>query len=419
MWEISETYQAAARKHAYSLPLGEIDPSDATFFENDTLWPYFERLRAEDPIHENVDPFGNIYWSASKYEDIVKIDNDHVLFSPLASTTSTLDPVTKYRRGALISKSPPEHTNLRGSISPIFGSKNVNLLEPIVRERIRLLLNDFDHGQELNFVTAISSEVVSIMFGALLGMPWEDCRKLPRWHDVYSNPDRDLARPEDTEEIRRSELLASADYFFDLLRRKQSEPPEPNLISTLAHNRTPTGVSHEALMGHIIGLILGGTHTVRSAITGSVLALNQHPSEYEKLQRDQSLISGMILETLRWQTPLGFIHRVATQDCKIRNKAIKQGQFVRMWYLSGNRDEDIFENPNNYNIERTWKRQHLAFGYGIHHCLGNRLAELMMRTFWEEVYNLSLKLEVIAHPVRFRSCFVRDYESLAVKIFHR
>lgn len=406
----------AARDRAYSMPIEDIVAGDSRLFEDDTLWPYFERLRSEDPVHCNIDEDNSRYWSVTKYDDIISIDNNHELFSPLTRTTPSSDPVVHFKRAALISNSPPRHTLQRKAVSPVFSARNLANLESTIRHKVVELLNSIPIEEDFNCVEILSSELTNIMFTTLFGIPSEHRHKLARWHDVASNPDRDIGMPEESEEQRRSELLVCADYFFDLWDRRASEAASNDLISMLAHGLNTANMDRADYMGHLIGLILGGTHTMRSAITGSVLALNQNPLEYEKLRKNPGLISNMISETMRWQTPLGFIHRQATRDCELRGKSIKAGELVQMWYVSGNRDEEFIDEPNQYSIERKRPRQHLSYGFGIHRCLGNRLAEMQMRIAWEEILARFQRIEVVGTPVRFRSCFVRDFSDLPVRV---
>jgi len=169
-------------------------------------------------------------------------------------------------------------------------------------------------------------------------------------------------------------------------------------------------------LGNLILLIVGGNDTTRNTITGSVLALHQNPDQDRKLRENPELIPSMVSETIRWQTPLAYMRRTALHDVELGGKTIKKGDKIAMWYVSGNRDEEVIDRPNDYIIDRERVRQHLSFGFGIHRCVGNRLAELQLKIIWEEILKRFPKIEVVGPPKRVFSSFVKGYESLPVII---
>jgi cytochrome P450 len=163
-------------------------------------------------------------------------------------------------------------------------------------------------------------------------------------------------------------------------------------------------------------LIVGGNDTSRNSISGGLYALNQFPEQYDKLRANHGLVTSMTPEIIRWQTPLAHMRRTAVADIEIGGKQIKKGDKVVMWYVSGNRDEAVIDDPDAFVIDRERPRQHLSFGFGIHRCVGNRLAELQLRIVWEEILKRFERIEVVEEPVRVRSSFVKGYESMAVRI---
>jgi cytochrome P450 len=223
----------------------------------------------------------------------------------------------------------------------------------------------------------------------------------------------------ETEEQRRMELFECADYFLNLWNDRVNAPPRNDLISMLAHGESTKNMDRMEYLGNLLLLIVGGNDTTRNTISGSILALNQNPDQYQKLRDNPGLIPAMVSETIRWQTPLAYMRRTATRDVEMRGKSIKAGEKVLMWYVSGNRDEDVIAEPNRYNIERERPRQHLSFGFGIHRCVGNRLAELQLKVIWEEILKRFPKVEVTGEPRRVYSSFVRGYEHLPVRIATR
>jgi cytochrome P450 len=169
-------------------------------------------------------------------------------------------------------------------------------------------------------------------------------------------------------------------------------------------------------LGNIILLIVSGNDTTRNSITGGLLALNQNPDQFAKLRADHGLITSMVPEIIRWQTPLAHMRRTALSDIELNGKQIKTGEKVVMWYVSGNRDDEVIENPNAFIIDRERPRQHLSFGFGIHRCVGNRLAEMQLKIVWEELLKRWDTIEVMEEPRRVLSSFVKGYEYMPVRI---
>tara|TARA_B100001250_G_C19659280_1_gene726308 strand:- start:250 stop:1014 length:765 start_codon:yes stop_codon:yes gene_type:complete len=251
------------------------------------------------------------------------------------------------------------------------------------------------------------------MLATLFDFPFEDRRKLTRWSDVSTAvPGRGII---DTEQQRIDELMECLTYFTNLWNEKRANPGD-DLVSLLANGEETKDMQPMEFLGNLILLIVGGNDTTRNSMTGSVLALNEFPSEYEKLRNDLTLIPNMVAELIRWQTPLAYMRRTANFDCEIRDKKIKAGDQILMWYVSGNRDESVFENPNDLIIDRANARSHLSFGFGLHRCFGNRLAEQQLRILWEEIMKRFHKIEVMEEPKRTPSSFVKGYTYMPVKL---
>ncbi|MEM7080381.1 MAG: cytochrome P450, partial [Pseudomonadota bacterium] len=169
---------------------------------------------------------------------------------------------------------------------------------------------------------------------------------------------------------------------------------------------------------NLLLLLVGGNDPTRNSISGGVLALNENPAEYAKLRADHGLINSMVPEIIRWQTPLSHMRRIANEDVELNGKTIKAGDRVVMWYVSGNRDGEAIENPDTFLIDRKRPRHHMSFGFGIHRCMGNRLAEMQLRILWEEIMDRFEFVEVVGEPKRTPSVFVKGYTDLPVRL-HR
>ena len=405
-----------AREEAYALPLDKIDMSQGHLFQNDIHWPYFERLRAEAPVHYCADSEFGPYWSVTRYNDIMSVDTNHEIYS--SEPTITLrDPDEDFRLPMFIAMDPPKHDEQRKTVSPIVAPANLARLEGIIRERAGEILDRLPIGETFNWVDKVSIELTTQMLATLFDFPWEDRRKLTRWSDVAT---ADLnSGIVDSEEARRAELYECAAYFTNLWNQRVNDPaPGSDLISILAHSEATRNMPPMEFLGNIILLIVGGNDTTRNSISGGVLALNQNPDQYQKLRENPALIESMVPEIIRWQTPLSYMRRTALMDTVLGGQHIKKGDKVLMWYVSGNRDETVIENPNDFIIDRARPRQHLSFGFGIHRCVGNRLAEMQLRIVWEEILKRFHTVEVVGEPTRVYSSFVRGYSHLPMRL-HR
>jgi cytochrome P450 len=226
-----------------------------------------------------------------------------------------------------------------------------------------------------------------------------------------------LTNPDAPEpEVRMAELHKMRDYFLRLWNERINAPPRADLISMLAHGPATRNMGPAEFMGNLALLIVGGNDTTRNSMTGGLLALHEHPQEMAKLRANPALLSSLVPEIIRWQTPLGYMRRTALVDTDLGGKQIKRGDKLAMWYLSGNRDESVIPQPDRFIIDRERPRQHLSFGYGIHRCVGNRLAELQVKILWEELLSRPGVVEVMGQPTRVRSSFVRGFSHLPVRI---
>ncbi|MDE2464096.1 MAG: cytochrome P450 [Alphaproteobacteria bacterium] len=413
MSSAARSFVEQADHDAWSMPLDKINVADAMLFKNDAMWPYFERLRKEDPVHYCAEHEFGPYWSITKYNDIMKVDSNHQVFSSEPAIT-IVDPPEDFKLPMFIAMDQPKHDAQRKVVTPAVSPMNLERLEPIIRERAGRILDSLPRGEDFDWVDKVSIELTTMTLATLFDFPWEDRRKLTYWSDIAT------ANPKSSNfvshEHRRAQLMECVQYFTQLWNERVNAEPKSDLISMLAHGESTRNMDRMEYLGNLVLLIVGGNDTTRNTITGSVLALNQNPDQYDKLRANPDLIPSMVSETIRWQTPLAHMRRRATQDIEFGGKLIREGDKVVMWYVSGNRDEEVIENPNAYIIDRPRPRQHLSFGFGIHRCVGNRLAELQLRVIWEEILARFPRIEVVGEPVRVASSFVKGYEHLPVRI---
>ncbi len=401
----------------YSLPLETLDPAKVEIFQNDALWGYFERLRNEDPVHFLEDSDYGPYWSITKFDDIMFVDTNHDLFSSEGGITigplkSMEERAAEFQTPMFIAMDPPKHDVQRATVVPVVAPRNLAALESVIRERAGRILDSLPVGEEFDWVDNVSIELTTQMLATLFDFPFEERRKLTYWSDTATaGPEAGVSMEE-----RRAVLLECLEYFTNLWNERKDEDPGNDLISMLAHGEETKDMQPMEFLGNLILLIVGGNDTTRNSISGGVLALNQNPAEYDKLRADHSLVKNMVPEIIRWQTPLSHMRRRATQDVELRGKTIKAGDKVVMWYVSGNRDPDAIDNPDAFIIDRERPRHHLSFGFGIHRCMGNRLAEMQLRVLWEEILKRFQMVEVVGEPQRSPSVFVKGYTHLPVKL---
>jgi cytochrome P450 len=407
-----------AHSPAYDIPLDKINVSQPELFRTNSFWPYFERLRREDPVHYCAESDYGPYWSITKYNDIMAVDTNHQVFSSEASLggITLRNQATDFLLPMFIAMDPPKHDKQRKVVSPIVAPENLERLEGTIRSRAAKMLDELPHGETFDWVDRVSIELTTQMLATLFDFPFEDRRKLTRWSDVATAiPGHGII---DTDEQRRAELMECAAYFTGLWNQRVNSEPKGDLISMMAHSDVTRNMEPREYLGNVILLIVGGNDTTRNSITGGLLALNENPDQYQKLRDNPALIESMVPEIIRWQTPLAHMRRTALTDIEFKGKQIKKGDKIAMWYVSGNRDEEAIENPNSFIIDRSRPRQHLSFGFGIHRCVGNRLAEMQLRIVWEEILKRFKKIEVMGEPERIYSNFVKGYATLPVRIVH-
>ena len=405
------------RARAQEIDLATFSPAQPDLFKNDVMWPYFERLRKDSPVHFTPDSDHGPYWSVTKYNDIMAVDTNHQVFSSEGGITIFEQIGGEGPLPMFIAMDPPKHDIQRKTVTPAVSPTNLALLEPLIRERAGQILDSLPIGETFDWVDKVSMELTAMTLATLFGVDQADRRKLTYWSDVVTAaPGHGLI---DTPEQKMQIFIEYHAYFTELWNQRVNSDPTGDLISMLAHGEATRDMSPREYFGNVVLLTVGGNDTTRNTITGSVYALNKNPDQYAKLRANPDLIPSMVSETIRWQTPLAHMRRRALADYELGGKLIRKGDKVVMWYVSGNRDDEVIENPNAYIIDRPRPRQHLSFGFGIHRCVGNRLAELQLRVIWEEILKRFPEIVVVSEPKRVFSTFVKGYESLQVVIPRR
>ena len=402
---------------AWTTPLAALDPSHPGLFQADEMWPYFARLRRDAPVHFAESPFFGPYWSVTTWKDIVQVELNPQAFSSDSGFggISIRDRPKGLELPMFIAMDPPKHDEQRKVVQPIVAPGNLARLQDLIRARVCHILDGLPRGETFNWVEHVSIELTVQMLATLFDFPFEDRRKLSYWSDS-ATMQIEAGGHVDSEATREAIFAECLGYFTGLWNQRVNAPPQPDLISMLAHGEATRNMSPREFLGNLILLIVGGNDTTRNSISGGVLFLHENPAEFAKLKADPSLLDSAVPEIIRYQTPLAHMRRTALVDTELHGQRIRAGDKVVMWYISGNRDETAIEAPDRFLVDRKRARQHLSFGFGIHRCVGNRLAELQLRILWEEILRRFPRIEVVGEPKRVFSSFVHGYTDLPVRI---
>jgi len=395
-----------------------MDVSDPQLYRDDAWREPFARLRRDDPVHFHPDsPYGP-YWSVTRHADIMKVELDHATYSS-ASERGGIQIADQPKGSELpnfIRMDPPRHTAQRKTVAPIVAPSNLANMEGLIRERTAAVLDALPRGETFDWVDRVSTELTALMLATLFDFPQADRRKLTWWSDVAIANVADADAVVKSEAERMAELTTMAQTMAALWQERAAQPPKFDLISMMAHSEATRDMPTREFIGNFGLLIVGGNDTTRNSMTGGLMAVQAHPEELAKVKADRKLLPAFVSEVIRWQTPVIHMRRTATRDTELGGKAIRAGDKVVMWYVSGNRDETAIDDPESFRVGRPRARQHLAFGAGIHRCVGDRLAEMQLRILWEEILDRELAIEIVGPPVRLYSNFIRGIRSLPVRI---
>ncbi len=407
------------REDAWSIPLDAIDVSQPSLYQDDVWEPYFARLRREDPVHWCEAGMYGSYWSVTRYRDIMQADTSQKIYSSDAMFGGVVlrDVAMDYRRPSFISMDQPKHDEQRKVVSPIVAPSNLQRLSATIRARTCRVLDALPRGETFDWVERVSIELTTQMLATLFDFPFEERRMLTYWSNVATVNTR-AGTEIDTEEKRDAVLQQALEYFTALWHERAGQPPRADLISMLAHGEATRDLPSRPaeFLGNLLLLLVGGNDTTRNSMSGGLLALNKYPDQYRRLIADPGLVASMVPEIIRWQTPVIHMRRTALEDAELGGKRIRKGDKVAMWYISGNRDDEAIERANEFIIDRARPRQHLSFGFGIHRCVGNRLAEMQLAILWEEILRRFPMIEVLDEPKRMYSNILRGIVALPVRI---
>ena len=396
-----------------------VDPFDVSrpdIYRDDSWHDIFRQLRAEAPVHKVEQSDFGPYWSVSTYKPIVEVESLPELYSSEANGF-TISPIAndEVRMPMFIGRDRPIHTAQRRTVAPAFTPSEMVRLSEDIRRRSADILDDLPWNTGFDWVERVSIELTTQMLAILFDFPWHDRAKLTLWSDWMG--DIELAKSEALRQQRLEKIYECGAYFQQLWATKAKSAPTPDLISMMIHSDAMSHMDHNEFMGNLILLIVGGNDTTRNTMSGLVYALDQFPDQRAKLEGDTALIPNAVSEIIRWQTPLAHMARTALRDAELAGQPIAEGDKVVMWYISANRDQSVFgPNADDYQVDRANARRHLAFGHGIHRCVGARLAELQVSILLEEMAKRRMRVHVEGAPERVAACFVHGYRRLPVQI---
>ncbi|WP_257546279.1 cytochrome P450 [Sphingopyxis sp. DBS4] len=401
-----------------------LDVSRAELWREDRWQEPMRQLRAESPIHYCEDSKFGPYWSVTTYKPIQHIEALPKIFSSsweYGGITVAGDGIEHLQEGDVpmpmfIAMDPPQHTAQRRTVAPAFGPSEIERMRADTQARTAALIDTLPVGKPFDWVEKVSIELTTDMLAILFDFPWEDRHNLTRWSDALGD-----IESFNTVEERHARLATAFEMggaFKQLWDRKAQNPGTHDLISIMLQSDAMKHMSENEFMGNLILLIVGGNDTTRNSMSAYAYGLHCFPEERAKLEanHDPDLAVNAMHEIIRWQTPLAHMRRTALEDTELFGHQIRKRDKLALWYASANRDEEIFPDGDRIIVDRENARRHLAFGYGIHRCVGARVAELQLTTLISEMQKRRLRVNVLAEPERVNACFVHGYRHMQVEL---
>lgn len=397
--------------------INPVDVSADALYVEDRWREPFAKLRAEMPVSWCPDsPFGG-YWSVVTHGHVQDVELRHDVFTSRwdKGNITIADSVNEMAFPNFIAEDPPVHTAQRRVIAPAFNPSQMGKLDRQVRERTKALVDGLPVGEPFDWVERVSIPQTLGMLCILFDMPFDEWRDIKRWSDWASGVSADNLNDAYRAEfmVQMGEMLARFDRE---LEARRALPPTDNLLSRMVHSEAMGNMTPMERIANIALLIVGGNDTTRNSMSGLVEALDRYPDQLDRLRAAPSLIANAAQEIIRWQSPVTHMRRTALADTELGGQRIREGEKVVMWYISANRDESVFPDAERFDVGRENARRHLAFGHGIHRCVGARLAEVQIGTLIEEIVARRYRIHPDGAPTRLASPFLHGFTAMPVRI---
>ncbi len=393
-----------------------LDPSAPHRFADGTAQTMFERLRREAPVHYCANGRFGPFWSFSLYEDIVEIEALPKIYSSEAKhggvSVIDIDAGQATYLESFIMMDPPNHSQKRRTIAPAFNPSEMARLSVSIRERVATCLDALPRGESFDWVQAVSTDLTIDMLAILFDFPWEERDKLRIWSDAITSLEMMQNQPDE----RMARLFEMASRFHELWQERLNNGPASDLLSMMLHSPEFEEMSAAEFMGNMATLIVGGNDTTRNSMSGMIEAFNLWPDQWDRLCAQPDLIPNAVSEIIRWQCPALHMRRTALEDIDFHGHQIRKGDKLVLWYISANRQESHFPDGHMFKVDRPNARRHLSFGYGIHRCVGARLAELQLQILLEEMIKRNMRVTLTGSVDREPHPFLAIINSMPVKL---
>lgn len=401
------------------MKLEDIDVYDPDTYVTAVPHESFRLLREQAPVFWHAHPDGGGYWLVSRHQDVMAVSRDNKTFSAQRGFVLVDDlpeEIMEQVQGQLLGMDPPNHGPIRRAVISRFTSKMLQQLEPEVRAITRAIFEAAKLKPECNFVYDMAGELPTSVIGSLMGVPTDMWHQLREWSDLQTSAsDPDIGgSPEQVQQA----SIEMGTYGYQLASERKDKGGD-DLISLLINAEVDGHkVSEMEFASLFVQITVAGNETTRSLIAGGMYELIKRPQLYRELEASPEGLPQAIEEMLRWTCPLHYFRRTATCDTQIAGQAIKENDKVVMLYSSANFDETVFEAPQDFDIHRQ-TNPHMAFGHGIHLCLGANLARLEARVFFEEFFKMFKGIELLDEPARIRSNMVNGFKKMPVRLLPR